>query len=152
MWSWSSKRPPPKRASILPQKSRLSREGSREVVVVDQPRFSNSRGDHGKCAGLPKSSRIDHLRVVDPHQRLGSKASVQDAAQSLAVPLPFRVRGGGLSQRRAEAGCGLPLLQGQVDVARAQRQPIALAHSRPDANVDAQVEVADEAFDDRDLL
>src|SRR5437899_2503967 len=70
MWSWSSKRPPPKRASIVPHQTSLTREGFGEVVVVNQSRFSNSGGHYGKRARLLKGSRVDELRILQLDQRL----------------------------------------------------------------------------------
>src|SRR5207249_10913711 len=71
MWCWSSKRPPPKRASIVPHKSRLRGERFLQVGVVDEPRLANSRRDHGESARLLKGSRVHELRVLGLDQGHG---------------------------------------------------------------------------------
>src|SRR5215471_18241382 len=116
MWSWSSERPPPKRTSILPQKSRLAGEGLGEVVVVDQPRLPDSSRDHRQGARLPKSSRVDHLRVFDLRQRLDGQSGVHDLAQAIGLPLSGRVGFGCLAQRAAQARRGLALVWVEVSV------------------------------------
>src|SRR5215470_14951096 len=88
MWSWSSIRPPPKRASIVPHKSRLPGEGFCDVMVVDQPRFAHLRGDHREGSRLPKCCRIDELRVLGTHQRLGVQTAHQRALETGLVTLP----------------------------------------------------------------
>src|SRR6266498_4053087 len=88
MWSWSSKRPPPKRASIVPHLRSLTGERFGEVVVVDQSRFSNSRGHHRQRSGLLKSSRVDELRVLELDPGLKAHAGRDPRPQPDGVALP----------------------------------------------------------------
>src|SRR5438094_3379169 len=120
MWCWSSKRPPPKRASIVPHKSRLPGEGFCEVVVVDEPCLSNSGRDHRESARLLESSRVDELRVLGLHQRLEREPRREPRPQPDRVALPRRVGFGRLAKRGADGGGGLALRGVEVGVARAQ--------------------------------
>src|SRR5437867_13431062 len=100
MWSWSSKRPPPKRASIVPHKSRLPGERFLQVVVVDEPRLANSRRDHGESARLLKGSRVNELRVLGLDQRLEREPGRQTRAPPDRVALPRRVDDGDVPDGR----------------------------------------------------
>src|SRR5213593_4468552 len=152
MWCWSSKRPPPKRASIVPHKSRLPGERFLQVVVVDEPRLANSRRDHGESARLLKGSRVNELRVLGLDQRLEREPGRQTRAQPDRVALPRRVDVGGLAEGGADDGRSLALLGAEEDVARAEGQPVRLPHRRHGADLHAQVEISDQAFHHRQLL
>src|SRR5919201_2379381 len=70
MSCWSSERPPPKRASIVPHECRLTGNGLCQVVVVDQPRFAYARGDHREGSRFLKRDRVDELHVLRLDERL----------------------------------------------------------------------------------
>src|SRR5437899_11588300 len=122
MWSWSSKRPPPKRASIVPHQTTLTREGFGEVVVVNQSRFSNSGGHYGKRARLLKGSRVDELRILLLDQRLEGQTGGQPRSQSNRITLASGVCVRSLADRGADSGRGPALVLTQVDVALAEGQ------------------------------
>src|SRR5919108_6335611 len=98
VWSWSSERPPPKRASIVPHETRSAGEGFCQVVVVDEPGFAHARGDHGQGSGLLKSSRVDELRVFGLDQGLEREPGRDQSAQPDRVALAGGVVRGRLAQ------------------------------------------------------
>src|SRR5881296_1954776 len=121
VWSWSSKRPPPKRASIVPHKRSLTREGFGHVVVVDQSRFANSGGDHGEGARLLESSRIHELGVLQMDERFERQAGRDPSPQAHRVALSGRIRRRRLAKGGADAPCRLALFGAEVHVPRAER-------------------------------
>jgi hypothetical protein len=55
-------------------------------------------------------------------------------------------------ERAREREGRLPFLRGEVGVARADCEPVGVANRRDDANFELQVQIGDQAFEDRGLL
>src|SRR6266581_7820302 len=83
--------PTPKRTAIVTQNCALSRIRSREVVVVDEPCLPDPDGKHRQRARSAEGLRIDHLRIVDPGQRLGLDHLEQRGPQPGRIPLAAAV-------------------------------------------------------------
>src|SRR5207245_10446120 len=93
----------PTEEACLPR-DQLPGEAKRQVVVVDEPSFPQPRRNDRKRSRLPKSSRIDHLRVVDRDQRFGCQSSYRQATTCFWIALAGRVCIRSLATCRDEAG------------------------------------------------
>src|SRR5258708_12884171 len=91
MWCGSSQRPPPIRTHIVPQNVALTLKRSSEFVVVDQPRASDSCGQHGQRSRALERLRIDDLGVVDPRERPGVEPAPNHLTKLFPPALPPRI-------------------------------------------------------------
>src|SRR6266446_49943 len=160
VWSWSSKRPPPKRTPIVPHQRSLTRERFGDEMVVNQSGFTNADRDHRKglrvrpARGrqLLKSSRVDKLRILELDKGFEGQAGCDPGSETNWVALAGRVGFGRLAKRGADARRRIALRSVEVDVARAERQAVRLPDGGHHLDLHAQVEVAHQPLHDRDLL
>ncbi len=124
--------------------------GSRPQVALGDERVLVHDGEVVELEARAGESFVDRIGVERPvGQQQGAGGRDDDVLRGCAR----RARSGGAGQQRAvQVGRGCALLGGEVDVARAHRQPVRLAQRRHAGDLDGQIEVAHAAADHGELL
>ena len=102
-------------------------------------------------------NRVEPTRTAAARTVLSPRSTIVDVVGGEAVEGGARGgdgigRAGGAVQRARQAERALALLRREADVAGREREAVVVAHGRHDADLERDVEVADEPADHRDLL